>query len=60
MTYSASCDECIECGKPAPHNLICDECAPDYADKLVTDECTCVACRSDLAGIVPCLQGDVK
>lgn len=25
------------------------------AEKLVTDECNCPACRSDVAGLVPCM-----
>jgi len=27
---------------------------------LVDDECPCVACRSDLAGLAECMKGDGK
>jgi len=48
-------NQCVECGQPAPHNLICHRCLPLYGEtKLVDDVCQCVTCRSDVAGIVPC------
>lgn len=60
MTYSASRNQCCECGDPAEHNLICAKCEPDYADKPFSDDvCRCVVCASDLVGIVPCV-GDGK
>lgn len=44
---------CAECGGPADRTLLCAKCRPIY-DRLVTDECGCVSCRSDLARITPC------
>ncbi len=37
------------------HGLLCKACRAE--DRLVTDECRCIACRSDMKGIAPC-QGD--
>ncbi|CAH0355347.1 hypothetical protein SPH9361_03424 [Sphingobium sp. CECT 9361] len=48
-------DSCIECGAtPASHNLLCEACAPSYADPA--DECLCPVCQSDMAQIHPCLR----
>lgn len=54
-------NQCVECGKPAPHNLICAACLPEYGEtKLTDDVCQCVSWRSDVAGFVPCERGDDK
>lgn len=47
-------DLCAECGGPAPHRMLCAQCLPQYEAAIIDDECTCVSCRSDCAGIVPC------
>lgn len=47
---------CVECSAPAGHDLYCDEHRAWYVDAvLYDDECPCLACRSDLKGITPCL-----
>ena len=54
---------CVECESETMNvSLVCDACAPDYADlprdwPLVGDECPCPSCQSDLADIVPCRRG---
>lgn len=66
MTRPTGRNQCVECGNPAERNMVCDTCAPDYADiaamfapsptvqASMGDECGRVSCRSDLAGLAPC------
>lgn len=54
---------CAECGaEGANARQLCPACEPLYTDndpepfQLVGDECDCIVCRSDLAGLVPCVR----
>ena len=47
-------NQCIECGEPAPHRLICAACLPSYGEMLSDDICRCDTCKTDCAGIIPC------
>lgn len=51
------CALCSSTG-PIDHGLMCKACRAD--DRLVTDECNCVVCRSDpgRAGIFECAALD--
>lgn len=47
MTYRAGRNQCVECETETPnHSLVCDACAPDYADaspaKAALDEITLI------------------
>ncbi len=53
--------QCAECGRPADITMLCPVCRmlPEYgglARPIEDDECTCPACRSDVAGLVPCVK----
>lgn len=37
MTYPNGHDQCVECGAPANHRLVCPVHEPDYRDVLVDD-----------------------
>lgn len=53
-------NQCAECGGPAPRTLLCDGCRIEYDRPFVDDTCQCPSCRSDCAGIVPCVAGEGK
>ena len=57
MTGTDKCIMSETCAdKPADHGMMCEDHRKEdrLIGALVTDECTCVSCRSDCAGIVPC------
>ena len=37
MTYPNGHDQCVECGAPANHRMVCPVHEPDYSDVLVDD-----------------------
>ena len=53
---------CVECAEDTPNlSLICERCEPLYRPApMIDDECPCLACRSDLAGLAECMKGDGK
>lgn len=57
MTLRALLTTCAECGERTDeHSLICNRCQPLYRDEPhIDDACTCISCRSDMAGLVPCV-----
>lgn len=55
---------CAECGRPSDITMLCAVCRmlPEYGGPgdaplpIEDDCCGCAACRSDVAGLVPCLK----
>ncbi len=52
---------CAECGGHSDFTHLCQVCrVGEYGEHpLVGDECSCPACISDVAGLVPCMLDDI-
>lgn len=62
MTHHQGRDTCAECGSlNADTGNLCRQCRDEegYGERFSDDVCKCLACRSDMAGLVPC-WGEVK
>jgi len=51
-------NKCQECGDHGDHGLLCQNCREN--EGYGPPPCTCIVCRSDMAGIMPCLMDDTS